>query len=173
MPGLSELEGTVLGLLGRDGRCTAYALRREFACSRTARWRASAGTIYPLLGRLEAAGLVRSQALEGDRRGTRHLALTSKGMEQLEIWMRAQSPELASAPADPFRTRAHFLAILEPASRIALVRVWAEETEREIEAIDADRRKRDRFAQLALEGARGQLVSRRDWLLAVLDELEP
>jgi DNA-binding PadR family transcriptional regulator len=173
MPGLSELEGTVLGVIGREGSCTAYALRREFAGSRTARWRASAGAIYPLVVRLEAAGLIASRASEGDRRGTRRLSLTNKGAKALAAWMAAATPELASAPADPIRTRVHFLARIDAARRAAVVRGWIDQTEREIDAIDADERVHDPFARLALEGARDQLVARRDWLRSVLDRVAP
>jgi len=87
--------------------------------------------------------------------------------------MAAATPELASAPADPIRTRVHFLARIDAARRAAVVRGWIDQTEREIDAIDADERVHDPFARLALEGARDQLVARRDWLRSVLDRVAP
>src|SRR5690606_13340992 len=47
MSELTELEGTVLGLLAAKPESTAYEVRREFQKSGTAHWRASAGAIYP------------------------------------------------------------------------------------------------------------------------------
>lgn len=52
MPEMTELEGTVLGLIALHPESTAYEVRREFQKSRTAHWRASAGAIYPLIERL-------------------------------------------------------------------------------------------------------------------------
>jgi PadR family transcriptional regulator len=48
---LTELESCVLGVVWQRGPCTAYTVRREH-------WSSSAGSIYPVLARLESLGLI-------------------------------------------------------------------------------------------------------------------
>ena len=65
MPEMTELEGTVLGLIALHPESTAYEVRREFQKSRTAHWRASAGAIYPLIERLVKRDLLTARSIGG------------------------------------------------------------------------------------------------------------
>ena len=49
---LSEIEACVLALVSVDGPATPYAIRKVFLNSPNPQWSGSAGTIYPLIGRL-------------------------------------------------------------------------------------------------------------------------
>ena len=50
---LSELEGVCLGLVGKYEPCTPYRVRQELKAAPSSHWHASAGSVYPLLTRLE------------------------------------------------------------------------------------------------------------------------
>ncbi len=102
--GATELEGTILGALGRAGGLTAYAVRRLFLSSLSEEWSGSAGAVYPAIARLEARGLLNAGA-EADRRGGRTLLLTSKGRRALEDWL-GDAVRATGAGTDPFRSRA-------------------------------------------------------------------
>jgi DNA-binding PadR family transcriptional regulator len=65
---LTELEGSVLGMIGVKGPCTPYALRREFLDSPSQYWSASSGAVYPLVLRLEERGLIRLKGKTADGR---------------------------------------------------------------------------------------------------------
>jgi DNA-binding PadR family transcriptional regulator len=115
---LTDLEACVLGVVWRDGPCTAYAVRRELAASSTPRWSDSAGSIYPVLRRLEALGLVEATARSWGERGKRELAATPAGRNRLRAWVPAVgAPEVSGPTYDPIRTRFCFLAALTPAER--------------------------------------------------------
>ena len=73
---LTELEGTVLGLVWARQPCTPYRVRREFTDSPSPYWSGSAGAIYPLMARLESAGLLRSAPHATGERGSRRYRLT-------------------------------------------------------------------------------------------------
>ena len=53
---LSELEGVCLGLVRKHEPCTAYRVRQELKAAPSSHWHASAGSVYPLLARLEDRG---------------------------------------------------------------------------------------------------------------------
>ena len=61
MTDLTDLEQAALGVVWRDGPCTPYQVRKQFLDSPTPSWSGSAGTIYPLMRRLEDMGLVPCQ----------------------------------------------------------------------------------------------------------------
>lgn len=73
---MTELETVALGIVWLRGPCTAYVVKSAL--------RASGGAIYPLLRRLEEAGLVRARAQTWGRRGKKELAITPRGVEALQ-----------------------------------------------------------------------------------------
>ena len=102
---LSTLELTALGVVWKQGPCTAYAVMREFAGSQTLAYRSGAGSIYPLLKRLRGAGLL----LEGEGK----LHITPSGIERLRGWAQLGNPNSeVFANLDPLRSRAYFLGVL-------------------------------------------------------------
>jgi len=109
---LTELESCVLGAIWLRGPCSAYAIRREFAQSNSSFWSSSSGSIYPVIKRLTALGLVSAAPKPVDKRGKRDLAATAKGARALRGWVRDLPPWTAMPSLDPVRARMNFLAVL-------------------------------------------------------------
>ncbi len=104
------------------------------ADSPSTQWSGSAGAIYPLLRRLEAAGLLRSKALRAGERKRREYTISAAGKAALKSWIGPPfAPEAITVTADPLRTRARFLAALTPRERVAWVKA-AEQSLREVES---------------------------------------
>ncbi len=115
MAAITELEGVVLGIVDSLQPCTAYAVRKQLLASPSTHWSASAGSIYPLLSRLEEMGLVSTRVDPADRRGRRLTSVTRKGRAALRSWiMQAGDPQVAARVFDALRTRAFFLDALDP-----------------------------------------------------------
>ena len=114
----SDLERVVLGVIWRDGPCTAYRVRQEFVESPTSHWSGSQGSIYPLLRKLESRGLVSSRRDLDDQRNTKQLNITPAGKKQLQAWFDpVQSPDSFLLEYDAIRTRMFFVQVLTPARR--------------------------------------------------------
>jgi DNA-binding PadR family transcriptional regulator len=119
----TELEATVLGVVWAHQPCTPYQVRRDFTDSPSPHWSGSAGAIYPLMARLEAAGLLRSEAHATGARRSRRYRLTPAGRRALARWVRPASPDLVvGVPPDPLRTRIAFMGVLPPAEQVAFLR---------------------------------------------------
>jgi DNA-binding PadR family transcriptional regulator len=119
---LTELEGSVLGVVWARQPCTPYRVRREFASSPSPYWSGSAGAIYPLMERLEDARLLRSAAHATGRRGSRRYRLTPSGRRALERWVGPPVPDhVVGVPPDPVRMRIASIDVLPLARRGALL----------------------------------------------------
>ncbi|MBC7773541.1 MAG: PadR family transcriptional regulator, partial [Pyrinomonadaceae bacterium] len=119
---LSELECFVLGLVWQLGPCSAYEVRRHLRESPSTQWSASAGAIYPLLRRLELAKLVRATDEPTGNRKRRTYAATVSGRRALRRWIGPPlSRDAITVVHDPLRSRARFLALLEPSERHAWI----------------------------------------------------
>jgi len=120
---LKELEGMVLGLVFKKGPCTAYTVRQILRHSPSSHWRGSAGSIYPLLERLEGLGLLEAQDDPHDGRARRLLAITSEGRKALKAWIKAGTcTDVIAQVSDPVRSRVYFLDALSPKERAKLTR---------------------------------------------------
>lgn len=104
---LTELEGAALGIVWKNGPCSAYAVMRAFATSASSSWSAGAGAVYPALNRLERGGLI--AAADAGRR--RMLQVSAEGLRALRDWLTVQ-PWMGSMTSDPLRTRTFFLDVL-------------------------------------------------------------
>jgi DNA-binding PadR family transcriptional regulator len=109
---LTEVELCVLGAVWLRGPCSAYAIRREFADSKSSYWSSSAGSIYPVIKRLVVAQLVATKGQKADGRGTRDVEATSKGEQALRLWVGELPAWTGKAALDPIRARMNFLAVL-------------------------------------------------------------
>ena len=116
----TELELTVLGLVGQHGPCTAYEVMRLFQQSPTSSFRASSGAIYPLVKKLVRLGLL----------STRQPGPWAKGADAepgaglataLVAWLRDMPDELGDPTSDPLRSRLMFLGDLPAEERRAFV----------------------------------------------------
>jgi DNA-binding PadR family transcriptional regulator len=146
---LSELECFVLGLIWKDGPCTAYALRQKLQASPSTQWSGSAGAIYPLVRRLERAGLLKSKPSGRGRRASLEYVTTQKGEAALRTWIGPPlPPEAVTVTHDPIRSRLRFLSALPPQQR----RAWIE------------------AALAALEDLSGRVKA---WALAHADDADP
>jgi DNA-binding PadR family transcriptional regulator len=171
---MTELESCVLGLIAQLEPCTAYQIRNAFEDSLTTSWRASTGSIYPLIRKLDARGLITSVAVPKDGRGSRLLRLTEPGRDALLTWLAAQPDWLGEPSADPIRTRSHFLELLPARERRSAVVAWLKATVRNIDhAKEKLARYRDDGATVdarAHSGAVMQLEARKAWLETLLDD---
>jgi DNA-binding PadR family transcriptional regulator len=113
---LTELEGAALGAVVRDGPCTSYAVKELFRASPSEFWSGSAGSIYPLMKRLEQRGLVVSESGSTGRRGHRTYRATTKGRRAFVRWM-TDAERAAFMGFDPLRTRLVFMDQLSERAR--------------------------------------------------------
>jgi DNA-binding PadR family transcriptional regulator len=119
---LSELEGVSLGIIHKLGSCTAYQVRSELKKAPSSHWRASAGSLYPLLARLEADGLLESANDKNDGRGRKLISVTATGRKALREWVLAGADiDLISSVTDPVRSRSFFLGVLSSRKQLDLV----------------------------------------------------
>jgi len=108
---LSELECAVLGVVWQRGRCSAYAVAKEFAPVSSG-WSASAGSIYPLLGKLHTLGLISFTEQVWGKGRKRLYELSPAGRSALKKWLLDLAEWTGAVPADPIRTRSFFLGAL-------------------------------------------------------------
>jgi DNA-binding PadR family transcriptional regulator len=172
----SELEGVCLGVVYQQQPCTAYFVRRALKQSPSSHWQASAGSVYPLLARLEEAGLIKTTADESDGRGRKLLDLTTNGRKALSEWVKAGAdPGLIAATTDPVRSRTFFLSILSSRQQqdflrqvINLTEVYLEETQTRLEQTPESE---DLYGYLGALGATMVTRARLDWLKEVRDRV--
>jgi len=165
---LTELEYCVLAVIARNQPCTAYAVRREFQTSMTESWRASTGSIYPLMRKLVAGGEVRQAEMPRGARKGKLLSLAPAGDRAVKHWLTTVGETLAAPVADPIRTRAHLLEQLPADEAIEVVQRWYEATARTLEAIEqrlAEAKRLDHeTGQITLRGTQLQIEARLRWL---------
>jgi len=172
---LSEIEGCVLGLLSLEGPATPYAIRKAFLQSPNPQWSGSAGTIYPLIGRLLRRKLIRSTlCLTGKRRGQR-ISVTAPGSHALKQWLSVPIPEwVAGVPPDPLRTRVRFLSAISDTQQRVFVQNAHQRTQAHLHIVEADcERKRGKggLPYLMARGALLSMQSRGAFLQEVADVL--
>jgi DNA-binding PadR family transcriptional regulator len=165
---LTDLEACVLGVVWRDGPCTAYAVRRELAASSTPRWSDSAGSIYPVLERLQALGLVAATARTWGERGKKELTATAAGAARLRAWVpQVTGAEVCGPTYDPIRTRFCFLAALALPERRRFLDDAARSTREALDRLRGNARRRirpDDFEALSLHASICELEGRLRWL---------
>jgi DNA-binding PadR family transcriptional regulator len=173
---LSELEGVSLGIVYKQQACTAYQVRRELKKAPSSHWRASAGSVYPLLARLEAEGLLRSTSDENDGRGRKLIKVTASGRRALREWVVAGvDMDLISSVTDPVRSRTFFLDVLGSSKQLELVdklivqmEIYLAETKSHQETETPAGNLYDYLGGL---GAVKITTARLDWLLEVRKQL--
>ncbi len=173
---LSELESCALAVIWRDGPLTAYDLRGVFQNSITASWRASTGSIYPLVRRLESYGCIKTVEVTGNSRGARQLKITRSGKTKLKHWLESPANDLAGPVTDPIRTRLYFLNSLDQPQQKRLLGQWIRETDAAIAVAKASLKECQstgkRLSAAAEQGAVMQLQARKKWLKHVENNLE-
>lgn len=165
---LTEIEAYALGLVEAFGECTAYRVRRAFAESPSAQGRGSAGSIYPVLRRLEERGLVTERAHSRGKRRSRLVSITDQGREALRAWLAPPLDEDLGLPLDPLRARIRFLGVLPRDEQRRFLQAARQLLERLLDQLEE--RARDYEAsgtawEIAMaRGAVGVTRARLDWL---------
>lgn len=177
MPRLSHLAYIALGVVSDEQPCTAYAVMRSFQTSSSTYFSGSAGAIYPLLKRLDAAGLVKAKRTKAGSRSRRHYSLTDAGKRALKGWLCAPIPEEDVAfTVDLLRTRVLFFDALGKRDRRRFVanarKLLEERIERRKAQLSAQRGGADRFAWIAGKSVVIADQARLKWLSLLERELE-
>jgi DNA-binding PadR family transcriptional regulator len=166
---LSTLEQTALGIIFKRGPCKAYAVMSEFAGSQNSAYSSGAGSVYPMLRRLETAGLIKTAASGEHRLYT----LTSDGLRALRGWFDlASDDDSISCCLDELRSRTYFLKVMEPTERQQFLDVALTRLTRLL----ADCRKTmiqyresgDAFSEMAMKGAVMETQARIRWVRMML-----
>lgn len=175
VPVLSNLEFLVLGVIWRDGPCTAYRIRKEFADSPNSFWSGSQGSIYPLLRKLESHEFVKSKADSGDQRKTKLVTITPAGKRQLMFWFDVSRPRsMLLQEYDSIRTQLFFIDVL-PISKqkkyvdrlMTMLREQRDEIAKEIRNCDSDKP----HYRIAWQGVLATNEARQKWLTSVRRQL--
>jgi DNA-binding PadR family transcriptional regulator len=168
MTRLSELEACVLALIWADGPATPYAVRQVFLKSPSPQWSGSAGSIYPLLERLEHQEFIRSVPHSTGERQGRVFSLAPAGRRALKRWLNPDIPAwVAGVPPDPLRTRIRFLGAVPVAAQrefLAAARRAVDENLRIMLQDYKSRRKKGGFEYWMARGALMAMRARRAWL---------
>lgn len=167
----SELEYLILAMVS-EGINSGYAMRKQMTRMRGARWSAESGSVYRVLRRLLADGLVAEARKVGvPNRERTEYDLSPSGAALLDSWLLFPPDRLEFAfMVDPLRTRMYFLGRLKPADQLRVVKTWAhenklflEELQRELDANEGEHPMRD-LARLNLFYL---VQARQDWLKKV------
>lgn len=170
---VTELEGSVLGMVGAKEPCTPYAIRREFQDSPSQYWSASSGSIYPLILRLERRGLIRVKGTTGDGRAGSLYGLTAAGQRVLREWLGTlDAPATISVPPDPLRNRIAFFTLLDPQTQRKYLASAIKEMRGHLERVRAytehQKMEQRTLEQLVSAGAQRMLEARLEWMLEVI-----
>ena len=171
---LSDMEAVVLGVVWRDGPCTAYHVRKEFVESPATFWSGSQGAIYPLLKKLEKLGLIEVEPDKTDKRKTKSLTVSRKGKRQLSTWY---DPNLVGGQVlrefDGLRSRVFFIEVLTDKQRQRFFdHVRLELTQQQENAKERLKTETCRINKLALQGMIASDNARMDWMRVVERELD-
>ncbi len=178
----SELECFVLGLVWQTGPSSPYDVRRHVQSSPSTQWSASAGAIYPLMRRLERAGLLSARLKRSGKRRRREYRITPRGVGALRAWIGPPlAPEAVTVAHDPLRSRARFLGALTAAQQrawVAAAREALDEVERRVRAwsepaAGAKGGRDSRFLHLVSRSGELDVESRRRWLDEIRACVEP
>jgi DNA-binding PadR family transcriptional regulator len=144
-------------------------VRTSFKSSPSSYWSASAGAIYPLLGRLEKRGLLTAREEARGSRKRRLLTVTDRGRRALRDWLAAGvDATSAAAVFDAVRTRVFFLGALTARQRRSWARKALRELERHLTVIELDleeaRRAGDSYWEMGALGAWHTARARVAWM---------
>jgi len=173
---LTELEGCVLGLVVSEGPCTPYAVFSVLRDSPSSQWSGSAGAVYPVFRRLEAAGLIASEARGSGGRAARISRATASGKAALRRWLGPPIADwIAEVPSDPLRTRVRFLDALPPARRRAFLTEARSRLTKEVARLEEDLKARRSRTHAEIAMARGAVLlvrARLAWIKETEGTLE-
>ena len=167
---LTDLEATTVGEVFRHQPCTAHFIRTCFRDSLVKQFSSSAGSIYPMMKRLEKRGILESKSQKEGLRRVRYYRVTDVGQSSLRSWLEPQFPDTDLLTVDPIRTRMLYLGRIPKSGR----EKWFAALERELKSkLDEVRKQLSVidsthsdciYQELAVENAIADLKSRLKWL---------
>lgn len=161
---LTDNEGSLLTLVLRRQPVTAYQLLRVYAQSPVSSFNESKGSLYPLIRRLKARGLITAQLVAGDGRKSERLHCTEAGAAAARGWVMRLEPRHI-LPDDPLRTKAISFGLLDARERRSWIKTARALTEAKIAEVEAYMIGLDLPYRDAIEAnALGTLQARLRWL---------
>lgn len=161
---LTDNEGSLLTLVLRRQPVTAYQLLRVYAQSPVSSFNESKGSLYPLIRRLKARGLIAARVVEGDGRKAERLSCTAAGRAAARRWVTRLEPRHI-LPDDPLRTKAISFGLLDARERRDWISAARALTEAKIAEVEAYMIGLDLPFKEAIEAnALGALQARLAWL---------
>jgi DNA-binding PadR family transcriptional regulator len=132
-----SLQHALLGVL--EARpMSGYDLVRFFDSSTGWIWAAPQSQIYPMLRRMERAGLIEGDDEPRGPRLTRTVySLTQKGLDELATWL--ATPHASGPPRDPFLVQALHFDMIEPAQAHDVLARFIDEQEKAAAEAEAHR----------------------------------
>jgi DNA-binding PadR family transcriptional regulator len=168
MPRLTELEQTVLGIVGLFEPCSGYRVRKCFTDSPSPHWSGSAGAIYPVLRRIVQKRLVRIREDNSTGRRADLYSLTPSGREEIRAWLAPPLSEEIGFDMDPLRNQVRLLGLLTKTQQRRFVRE-ARRALANVEAKAVEQHKKseagnDPYRTVVCLGALRSVRSRKKWL---------
>src|SRR5215470_5352986 len=117
---LTDNEGALVALVQRKGPLSAYQIAKDYATSPIYTFNTAKGKLYPLIDRLIERGLLSSNQVRDDRRGTKLYSCTDAGRDALRTWVGSFREE-HELPPDPLRRKLQALALLGREEQLAWV----------------------------------------------------
>lgn len=168
MEPLTDLEAAALGCIHRNQPCSAHLIRTRFRQSPSARFSDSAGSVYPMVRRLEKRGALASRLQKDGRRNVRYYTCTNSGRKALREWIRPPFPAAVLVTVDPLRTRMLFLELLTPKQRAAWLDQAEQVLDRHLEQIghfaSSPDQEHDPFLELARQNGLLEVKARLKWI---------
>ncbi len=165
--GLTDNEGSILGLVLRRQPISTYQLMRVFSQSPVTGLNESKGTIYPVVRRLKRNQLIAARKLEGDKRNTELLSCTKQGRSALRAWLK-QVDQTEMLLEDSLRTKLlsfELLSAKEQQKWISDAKAQLNAKIQEVESFGISLS--IPFQDLVMENVQIFLNGRRRWLAAL------
>jgi DNA-binding PadR family transcriptional regulator len=161
---LTDDEATALSLLERIQPATAYQILKIYEASPVSNYGTSKGKIYPLIRRLKSHGLLQSQPVAGDARGTEWLTCTPRGLQALRRWVKSIRPGHLLLE-DPIRTMLQSIDVLRDNEKLEWVDSLQESLRAKLSQLEAYKEQVFvPYQDLLHENAVRSLRVRIDWL---------
>ena len=161
---LTDNEGALLSLVLRQQPITGYQIAKFFDSSPVHTFNTSKGKLYPLLHRLVDRGLLASEEVEGDHRGTHRFLCTDIGRQVLKAWVLSIRPE-HELLHDPLRKKLQAFELLSKRERAEWLKLARGRLQRKLQAVERwSPEVEGPFGELVKESARSALEARIAWL---------
>lgn len=167
---LTDLEAAAVGEILKHQPCTAHFIRTCFRESLTSHFSNSAGSVYPMMKRLEKRRVLKSVKSKEGRRYVRYYSVTSEGQADLRRWLTTDLGDQELISIDPIRTRLLYLHRLPKSKRVGWINRRKNELKTQIaeirkQSLRIDSGSRDAiYQELAIENAVVNIQTRLKWL---------